>query len=147
MDADLNKYDLNHVCAPHREDVARGLGAGLPIAWETYYTNEHMETVLRRLVAQRANGSNAVMLMTWFMGSIHIEKIHPLESGLFRFKFRRDRRPGLPILPRWKFYPSYAIESVGEAQRRAGSPSIWRYAASTCAFNEIRASSNTWISR
>src|SRR5205085_8937876 len=40
------------------------------------------------------------------------EGIHPLESGLFRYKFRRDRRPGLPIEPRWKFYPKYAVESA-----------------------------------
>ena len=38
--------------------------------------------------------------------------IHPLETGLFRYKFRRDRRPGLPIEPIWKFYPKYAVESV-----------------------------------
>jgi hypothetical protein len=30
-------------------------------------------------------------------GSIHIEKVHPLEAGLFRYKFRRDRRPGFAI--------------------------------------------------
>jgi hypothetical protein len=71
-----------------------------------------MDIVLRRLAAKRASASNAVMLMTWFRGSIAIEKIHPLEGGLFRFKFRRDRRAGLPIEPRWKFYPSYFAETV-----------------------------------
>jgi hypothetical protein len=29
-----------------------------------------------------------------------------------RYKFRRDRRPGLPIEPRCKFYPKYALESA-----------------------------------
>jgi hypothetical protein len=46
------------------------------------------------------------------MGSIHIEKVHPLESGVIRLKFRRDRRPGLPIEPIWKFYPKYWVETV-----------------------------------
>jgi hypothetical protein len=46
------------------------------------------------------------------MSSIHIEKIHPLESGFFRLKSRRDRRPGQPILSPWRFYPSYFAETV-----------------------------------
>src|ERR1700681_4113624 len=71
-----------------------------------------MKAVLHRLVSRKAQASNAIMLITWFCGAIQIEKIHPLESGLFRFKFRRDRRPGLPIEPVWKFYPRYAVESV-----------------------------------
>ena len=117
IDRDLNKYDLNHVTAPHnkmsREDWERAYQA----AWQTYYTNEHMETVLRRIVAKQGPASNAILLATWFMGAIEIEGIHPLESGLFRFKFRHDRRPGLPIEPIWKFYPKYAVESVRKMSR------------------------------
>jgi radical SAM superfamily enzyme YgiQ (UPF0313 family) len=117
IDRDLNKYDLNHVTAPHnkmsREDWERAYQA----AWQTYYTNEHMETVLRRIVAKQGPASNAILLATWFMGAIEIEGIHPLESGLFRFKFRHDRRPGLPIEPIWKFYPKYAAESVRKMTR------------------------------
>ncbi|MEY2557038.1 MAG: hypothetical protein QOE34_463 [Verrucomicrobiota bacterium] len=112
IDADLNRYDLNHACAPHAKMSRADWERAYLTAWETYYTMDHMETVLRRLMAKKASGSNAILLITWFMGSIYIEKIHPLESGLFRFKFRRDRRPGLPIEPLWKFYPSYAVESV-----------------------------------
>ena len=67
---------------------------------------------MRQLVSRQAPASNAIMLITWFCGAIQIEKIHPLESGIFRFKYRRDRRPGLPIEPVWTFYPKYAVESV-----------------------------------
>ncbi|MEY2494596.1 MAG: hypothetical protein QOJ45_1088 [Verrucomicrobiota bacterium] len=112
VDPDLNKYDLNHVCTAHprmsREEWERAYLA----AWETYYTMEHMETVLRRIVANKGRANNALVLITWFMGSIHIEKVHPLESGVIRLKFRRDRRPGLPIEPVWKFYPKYWVESL-----------------------------------
>ena len=76
-----------------------------------------VESVLRRLVAKRASASNAILLMTWFGGSIHIEGVHPLEAGFFRYKFRRDRRPGMAIVPRWKFYPSYAAETVSKLWR------------------------------
>ncbi|HKP03652.1 MAG TPA: radical SAM protein [Chthoniobacterales bacterium] len=112
IEPDLNKYDLNHACAPHDTMSKEEWEKAYLTAWETYYANEHMETVLRRLVTKRAPASNAILLATWFKGAIDIEGIHPLESGLFRYKFRRDRRPGLPIEPRWKFYPKYAVESV-----------------------------------
>src|SRR5947207_463251 len=112
VDPDLNKYDLNHVTAPHNKMSRADWERAYLAAWQTYYTNEHMETVLRRLVAKQCPASNAILLATWFYGAVHIEGIHPLESGLFRFRFRRDRRPGLPIEPRWRFYPKYATESV-----------------------------------
>jgi hypothetical protein len=31
---------------------------------------------------------------------------------VFRLKYRKDRRPGLPIEPIWTFYPKYWVESV-----------------------------------
>jgi hypothetical protein len=112
IDADLNRYDLNHVCAPHPKMSRAEWERAYLTAWETYYTMEHMETVLRRLVAKKGRANNALVLITWFMSSIHLEKVHPLESGLFRLKFRRDRRPGLPREAIWKFYPKYWVESV-----------------------------------
>jgi radical SAM superfamily enzyme YgiQ (UPF0313 family) len=113
LDEDLNRYDLNHSCIDHGGAMTRQQWEqAYRMAWETYYTAEHMRTVLRRLFAMRGRPSNAVLLLTWFKGSIGIEKVHPLEAGVFRFKYRRDRRPGLPILPRWQFYPQYAAECI-----------------------------------
>jgi len=119
IDPDLNKYDLNHVCAPHPKMSKRDWERAYHTAWETYYTMEHMETVLRRLIAKKGPASNAIVLITWFMSAIHLEKIHPLESGLFRLKFRHDRRPGLPIESRWRFYPKYVVESVSKLTQLA----------------------------
>ncbi|HEX6096941.1 MAG TPA: B12-binding domain-containing radical SAM protein [Thermoanaerobaculia bacterium] len=121
VDPDLNKYDLNHVCTAHpRMSQAEWEGA-YRMAWETYYTKDHVEAVLRRLIAKRASASNAILLMTWFGGSIHIEKVHPLEAGLFRYKFRRDRRPGFPVESRWTFYPKYVFESIVKLGRWFGT--------------------------
>lgn len=114
IDPDLNKYDLNHVCAPHPKMSKTDWERAYYTAWKTYYTMEHMETVLRRLIAKKGPAGNAIVLITWFMSAIHLEEVHPLESGLFRLKFRRDRRPGLPIEPGWKFYPKYLVESVSK---------------------------------
>ena len=110
IDADLNRYDLNHVTAPHPKMSRAEWERAYHVAWDTYYTPEHMEIVLRRLAATGGNVGNAATLLSWFKGSIDIEKIHPLEGGAFRFKFRRDRRANRPIAPVWKFYPGYFFE-------------------------------------
>src|ERR1700686_1288200 len=50
--------------------------------------------------------------MTWFRGSVDIEDVHPLGGGSGRMKFRRDRRPELPVEPFWRFYPRYVFGSA-----------------------------------
>ena len=112
LDEDLNRYDLNHTCAAHPKMSRSEWEEAYRMAWNTYYTDAHVDTVLRRLVAMRGRPSNAVLLLTWFKGSIGIEKVHPLEAGAFRRRSRRDRRPGMSIVPAWKFYPAYFAESV-----------------------------------
>ncbi len=117
VDPDLNKYDLNHVTTAHPRMSAEDWQGVYRKAWEQYYTDEHVESVLRRMVAMRGRASNAILLMTWFRGSIHIEGVHPLEAGFFRKKFRKDRRLGLPIVPAWEFWPSFVAESAGKLGR------------------------------
>jgi radical SAM superfamily enzyme YgiQ (UPF0313 family) len=117
VDPDMNKYDLNHVTTAHARMSQDEWEQAYRMAWDTYYTTDHVEAVLRRLVAMKASASNAILLMTWFKGSIHIEGVHPLEAGFFRYKFRRDRRPGMEVVPRWRFYPAYVIESASKLFR------------------------------
>lgn len=119
VDPDLNKYDLNHVCTAHSKMSKAEWEQAYLTAWKTYYTLEHIETILRRLVAKKGRAANAIVLMMWFMSAIHLEGVHPLESGVFRLKVRRDRRPGLPREPVWIFYPRYWIESVVKLSRLA----------------------------
>jgi radical SAM superfamily enzyme YgiQ (UPF0313 family) len=119
VDPDLNKYDLNHVCTAHSKMSKEQWERAYLTAWKTYYTLEHIETILRRLIAKKGPAANAIILMMWFMSAIHLEGVHPLESGVFRLKSRRDRRPGLPREPIWKFYPRYWTESVVKLARLA----------------------------
>ena len=122
IDPDLNKYDLNHVTTAHprmsREEWERTYQS----AWQRYYTIDHIETVLRRVASVGANAGNALFLLTWFKGSIDFEKMHPLECGFLRRKSRRDRRPGFPIEPAWRFYPKYLTETAVNQVRW-----IWLY--------------------
>jgi len=110
LDADMNRYDANHVCTTHPRMSREEWERAYRLAWQRYYTTDHIETVLRRVASVGANASNALFLITWFKGSVDFEGIHPLEAGFLRLKFRRDRRPGYPIEPAWKFYPQYFSE-------------------------------------
>jgi hypothetical protein len=117
MDSDMNRYDLNHATTGHPRMSREEWQRAYRMAWDTYYTLDHIETVLRRAVATRISAGNAVFLITWFKGCIDIENIHPLEGGFLRLKFRRDRRPTLPLEPAWLFYPKYLAETVGKQVR------------------------------
>jgi len=110
LDPDLNKYDLNHVCMTHPRMTKEEWQQAYKLAWQRYYTIEHIETVLRRVASVGANASNALFLITWFKGSIDFENVHPLEGGFLRLKYRRDRRPGRSIEPTWRFYPRYYFD-------------------------------------
>ena len=112
LDADMNRYDLNHVCTTHSRMSHEEWDRAYRLAWQHYYTIDHITTILRRVASSGGNASNALFLITWFKGSIDFEKIHPLESGFLRLKFRRDRRPCLPREPVWQFYPRYFGETA-----------------------------------
>jgi hypothetical protein len=81
-------------------------------AWATYYTDEHIETVLRRAIATGTSPGKTMFFITWFKGCIGIEGIHPLEGGFFRRKVRRNRRSSTPLESALVFYPKYAFESL-----------------------------------
>jgi hypothetical protein len=117
LDPDLNKYYLNHICTTHPKMSPEEWDSAYKMAWQRYYTVEHVETIMRRVWVTKANAGNALFLLTWFTGSINIEHIHPLEGGFFRLKFRRDRRPSFPIEPALLFYPKYGAEIVSKLWR------------------------------
>ena len=119
MDPDLNKYDLNHRTTGHSRMTAEEWERAYHLAWQRYYTWEHMETIMRRAAASRHGKSRVNVLATmanlgWFKGAIDIENIHPLETGLFRLKYRHDRRPKCGIEPIWRFYPHYFAETIAK---------------------------------
>jgi radical SAM superfamily enzyme YgiQ (UPF0313 family) len=53
MDADLNKYDLEHAVTDHPTMSRDELEAIYQEAWSIYYTPEHIETLLRRAIVTK----------------------------------------------------------------------------------------------
>ena len=107
MDADLNKYDLNHRVAHHPAMSDQEWEEAYRAAWAAFYTPEHIETIMRRAVACRMSPGKAMFLGLWFFLCFHYEGVHPLEGGYFRLKYRRDRRRGLPLENPIVFYANY----------------------------------------
>jgi radical SAM superfamily enzyme YgiQ (UPF0313 family) len=119
MDADLNKYDLDHVTVGHAKMSRAEWERAYELAWKTYYSWEHIETLMRRAAATGNNVGKIATYALYFKGYHPIEHVHPLEGGVLRLKSRHERRPHLSVEPAWLFYPRYYAETAVKALRWA----------------------------
>jgi hypothetical protein len=125
LDPDLNKYDLEHVTTAHAQMTAAEWEKLYRDAWQAFYSLEHIETVMRRAVATEIDINNMMVLMLWFHFCIVYEKIDPLQGGYLRRKYRKDRRPTLPVENPFVFYPRFAADLVRKHFRMAQL--AWRF--------------------
>ena len=124
MDPDLNKYDLNHRVSHHPKMSDAEWEQVYREAWESYYSPEHVRTILRRAFANpEARPGTILSTILWFYLMVKYEGVHPLEGGAVRRKYRRDRRAGLPLENPLTFYPRLAAET---AKKAAGYLSHYR---------------------
>lgn len=122
MDADLNRYDLCHDVTEHPKMSRDEWRDVYQKAWDTYYTDEHIERIIRRSIVSGTSPGKTTFFIMWFKGCLAIEGIHPLEGGFFRRKDRRNRRSGMPLENPLIFYPKYAFETLMKQGRW-----IWLY--------------------
>jgi radical SAM superfamily enzyme YgiQ (UPF0313 family) len=125
LDPDLNKYDLEHVTAAHPTMTAEEWQKLYHDAWVAYYSPAHLETVMRRSVATNCNAGNMTFLLLWYYTCVTLEKIDPLEGGYLRRKYRKDRRPTLPVESPFVFYPRYLADLLMKHITLAGL--VWKY--------------------
>ena len=85
--------------------------------WDIYYSREHVERILRRAAATGGGISRLASMIFLFSSMVAIEKVHPLQGGIIRIKRRTDRRPSLPLVPAWQFYPMLAVEVATKLYR------------------------------
>ncbi|NLS04355.1 radical SAM protein [Rhizobium sp. P32RR-XVIII] len=120
MDADLNTYDVEHVCTAH-EKMSRQEWESIYLeAWSLYYSPEHVKTLLRRAVATGVPLASLVKVLVSFATTVPLEKVHPLQSGLLRLKHPSERRPGLPRPHPLVFWPHFVWETVAKHVKLAG---------------------------
>jgi hypothetical protein len=73
MDPDLNKYDLEHACTGQPLMSKQAWTQVYADAWKRYYTDEHVETIMRRGIASGMRRDKLLDLLTTFAGSVRIE--------------------------------------------------------------------------
>lgn len=118
MDSDMNRYDLEHACADHPTMDRATLEKVYRDAWSLYYTDSHVETLIRRAsVSNLRSQRKLIDDLTLFSGAVRIENVHPLQFGLLRRKVRVQRRDGMPIVNPFVFYPARAGEIAKSASR------------------------------
>jgi hypothetical protein len=112
MDPDMNKYDLEHVTTGHPLMSKEEWQAIYDKAWHTYYSWDHIETLLKRAVATGLSPFRLADMIFQFYGSYFYERLHPLQTGLIRRKVRAQRRHGLPLENPLVFYPQRGWEML-----------------------------------
>jgi hypothetical protein len=119
MDPDLNKYELEHVVSEHAKMTKEEWQGAYRSAWDIFYTDEHLETIMRRAAATGINIRSLMPVLMWFSSAVKIEELHPLQWGIFRVKYRKDRRPTLPLESPIAFYARYAGDTAQKAAKLA----------------------------
>ena len=112
MEPDLNNYDLEHACASHATMSKAEWEAIYREAWSLYYSPAHIATLLRRAAATGTRLSSLVKLLVRFGTTVQLEKVHPLQDGILRMKHPSERRPGLPAVNAFTFWPKFVWETL-----------------------------------
>ncbi len=123
LEPDLNRYDYAHPCRRHPLMSSEEWTGVFREAWRSYYTPEHIETILRRRYAEGQGTGKLVGQLFWFLSAIRVEGVYPHDSGLVRRKRRTDRRPDLPTETRLGFALRRAREVPAEL---VGLARLWR---------------------
>jgi hypothetical protein len=124
LDPDMAKYDLNHRVNHHPVMSDDEWEAAYREAWSTYYTFEHMETVIRRSFGLPGKyRKSTFQRMMWYRLFPINGKMQPLEGGYFPLRYRKDRRSSQPKEGPFAFYPKYLYDIV-----RFHSVMIYTYA-------------------
>ncbi|MBB3523005.1 radical SAM protein [Rhizobium sp. 268] len=121
MDADLNIYDVEHVCTAHPKMSKQEWEDIYHEAWALYYSPDHMKTLLRRAVATGVPLARLVKVLVSFATTVPLENVHPLQSGLLRLKTPSERRPDLPRENPLVFWPRFAWETFRKHASLAGT--------------------------
>ena len=105
MDADLNAYDVEHVCTGHAKMSRQEWQDIYQEAWGLYYSADHMKTLLRRAAATGVSLKSLIKLLVTFSSTVRLECVHPLQSGIVRMRHPSERRPGRSAESSFVFWP------------------------------------------
>ncbi len=115
LEADYNSYEYFHETMVYPGFPEKGsLVTSCMDAWREFYCFSNLQRILLRIPASLY--WETFRNFVWYKHAVDIDRRHPMMSGYFRRKSRRDIRPGLPPLPRL----SYARKRMAEVARMLG---------------------------
>ncbi len=117
MDPDLNKYDLETATVEHPKMSREEWQQTYWNAWEWYYTEEHVERMMRRNFTYGINPVRILRGVLQVYGAMKYEGVHPQQCGYWRRKDRTLRRPEMPRVPALAFYPAHAWRTLVKYSR------------------------------
>ena len=112
MEKDLNKYDSIHVTVAHPRMTQGEWEDIFHRAWDLYYSDEHVETLFRRGLADGIGTSRLFWRLVLGHCAMKYEHIHPFQMGVVRRKVRTLRRSGMPRENPFIFYPRRVWETL-----------------------------------
>ncbi len=116
MDPDLNKYDLETATVEHPKMSRAEWQQAYWDAWDCYYSPEHVERMMRRNFAYGINPVRILRGVLQIYGAMKYEGVHPQQCGYLRRKDRTQRRPEMPQVSPFAFYPAHVAQT------------LWKYA-------------------
>ena len=128
MESDLNAYDLESVTIEHPKMSKAEWQQAYFDAWDWYYSDEHIERLVRRNLAYGVKTIRVVRSVLQVVGAAKFEDVHPLQCGYHRIKQRLERRPELPIEPALVFYAKHWGQmALKYARFAAYVAKVWRW--------------------
>jgi radical SAM superfamily enzyme YgiQ (UPF0313 family) len=112
MDSDMNRYDLEHPTTDHPLMSRETLQELYRRIWDVYYTDEHVETLMRRAMGYGNKPVRIWQNVLEVYGIMRFEVVHPQQGGFFRRKVRTERRPGYAIESPLIFYPKRVWQTL-----------------------------------
>ena len=116
MDPDMNKYHLSSRVSHHAKMSDADWDWVYREFHRRYYTFEHMETILRRMVALGSGRKIATInRLVAYREAVRIENVSMVESGYLRIRRRRQRRSGMPLQNPLSFYSGHCFKTLKAA--------------------------------
>ncbi|MDK3018568.1 B12-binding domain-containing radical SAM protein [Pseudodonghicola flavimaris] len=109
---ELNDYDSEHVLFDHENMTKEEWETLYRELWEDWYSCANMARVVDNGVKYGLPRNGLILSLLGFRSAVLRHHLHPLQAGIWRRKRRTERRPGLPIEPRWSFYPQRVYDII-----------------------------------
>lgn len=113
MDSDLNKYNLQYRVTHHPIMDDTEWEEAYRLCYESFYSFNHMETILRRMFALKSNKKmRTVHRLVGYREFPRLYNTNLAEAGLILLKRRKDRRPTMSLESPLIFYPKYFFQTL-----------------------------------